>query len=230
MAKVAVLIDGGFLLKRLPSLAVGFDRHDADAVAKRIRLIVSRHLEKINEVACVENKWSLLYRAFYYDARPYSDRGHLPVSRKSIDYSKTDEARFRNQLFNLLRQSPNFAVRLGEVRKAMDRSWILSGKAQGDLLSGQRTASDLTDADFAPALTQKGVDMRIGIDMASLALKQQVDAIVLVTGDSDFVPAAKLVRREGVRIILDPLWQNVDDALFEHIDAVYSGIAKGGKT
>jgi uncharacterized LabA/DUF88 family protein len=39
--------------------------------------------------------------------------------------------------------------------------------------------------------------MRIGLDIASMTLKHQVDTLVLVTGDSDFVPAAKLARREG---------------------------------
>lgn len=34
-------------------------------------------------------------------------------------------------------------------------------------------------------------------DVASLTLKKQANTIVLVAGDSDFVPAAKLARREG---------------------------------
>jgi uncharacterized LabA/DUF88 family protein len=38
--------------------------------------------------------------------------------------------------------------------------------------------------------------------------------LVLVTGDSDFVPAAKLARREGVEFLLDPLWQQVSDELY----------------
>jgi uncharacterized LabA/DUF88 family protein len=39
--------------------------------------------------------------------------------------------------------------------------------------------------------------MRIGLDIASLSYKKQVDQIILIAGDSDFVPAAKLARREG---------------------------------
>jgi uncharacterized LabA/DUF88 family protein len=46
--------------------------------------------------------------------------------------------------------------------------------------------------------------MRIGMDMACLALRDMVRTIVVVTGDSDFVPAFKYVRREGVKVILDP--------------------------
>ena len=70
--------------------------------------------------------------------------------------------------------------------------------------------------------------MRLGIDFASLTLKRQVDTIVLVAGDSDFVPAAKLARREGARVILDPLWRSVAPELFEHIDGLRSGYFKPG--
>lgn len=38
--------------------------------------------------------------------------------------------------------------------------------------------------------------MRIGLDIASLTLKKQVATLVLVTGDSDFVPPIVLVQRE----------------------------------
>lgn len=65
--------------------------------------------------------------------------------------------------------------------------------------------------------------MRVGLDIASITLKRQANVIVLVAGDADFVPAAKLARREGVRFVLDPLWRNVSDDLLEHIDGLRSG-------
>ena len=49
---------------------------------------------------------------------------------------------------------------------------------------------------------------------------------MLVAGDSDFVPAAKLARREGMEFILDPLWQQVDYHLFENIDALQSDLQR----
>ena len=117
-------------------------------------------------------------------------------------------------------------VRLGEVRR--ECGWVLRESAQKKLLKGDIEVKDLTDDDFALGLRQKAVDMRIGTDIASLTLKQQVDTIILVAGDADFVPASKLARREGVRIILDPLWQNVTEKLFEHIDGLQSGFPRPG--
>lgn len=68
--------------------------------------------------------------------------------------------------------------------------------------------------------------MKIGIDIASLAYKKQIDQIILISGDSDFVPAAKLARREGIDFILDPLWASIKPNLHEHIDGLRSNRKK----
>jgi len=85
---------------------------------------------------------------------------------------------------------------------------------------------EIVGDDVSFGLRQKGVDMRMGLDIASITLKQQADTLVLVTGDSDFVPAAKLARREGMEFLLDPLWQSVSDDLNEHVDGVISGFPR----
>lgn len=64
--------------------------------------------------------------------------------------------------------------------------------------------------------------MKIGLDIASMSYKKQIDRVVLIAGDSDFVPAAKLARREGIDFVLDPLWLSVSGDLLEHVDGVRS--------
>ena len=88
----------------------------------------------------------------------------------------------------------------------------------------QELWQSLDSGSVSLGLRQKGVDMRIGVDISSITLKKQADTIVLVSGDSDFVPASKLARREGLEFILDPMWQQVNDDLFEHIDGLQSGL------
>lgn len=73
---------------------------------------------------------------------------------------------------------------------------------------------------------QKMVDIKIGLDIASITLKGQVDQIILISGDSDFVPAAKLARREGIDFLLDPMWNPIKPHLFEHIDGLVSKIKR----
>nr|WP_249406856.1 NYN domain-containing protein [Pantoea agglomerans] len=60
------------------------------------------------------------------------------------------------------------------------------------------------------------------MDITTLAYEKLVDVIVLVAGDSDFVPAAKHARIKGIDFILDPLRQSVTPSLSEHIDGVQS--------
>lgn len=94
----------------------------------------------------------------------------------------------------------------------------LTARATKDIVTAKKDISTLTESDFIPSLKQKGVDMKIGIDISSLAYKKQVEQIILIAGDYDFVPAAKLARREGIDFVLDPLGAPIKPELFEHID------------
>ena len=84
----------------------------------------------------------------------------------------------------------------------------------------------MTEDDVLFDFSQKMVDIKIGLDIASITLKRQVEQIILVSGDSDFVPAAKLARREGIDFLLDPMWNPIKLHLFEHIDGLVSKIKK----
>ena len=112
------------------------------------------------------------------------------------------------------------ALRLGYL--ATENDWTLKAGVLKKLLSGKKKFEDLEDDDFELDLKQKGVDMKIGIDIASLAYKKLVDQIILVSGDADFVPAAKLARREGIDFVLDPMWNHIRPDLNEHVDGIRS--------
>jgi len=62
------------------------------------------------------------------------------------------------------------------------------------------------------------VDLRIGLDIAALTLKNHVEIIALVTGDSDFVPALKFARREGKQVFLYTLGHKIYPDLYAHAD------------
>ena len=109
------------------------------------------------------------------------------------------------------------ALRLGRVDDT-SAAYVLKRTATKEIVTKKRALEDLSDSDFEISIKQKGVDMKIGMDIASLAYKQQVEQIVLIAGDADFVPAAKLARREGIDIVLDPLSAPIKEDLFIHID------------
>ncbi len=60
--------------------------------------------------------------------------------------------------------------------------------------------------------------MRIGLDIAALTMKQHAQIIVLIAGDSDFVPAMKFARREGAQIFLVTLGHSIRQEMREHAD------------
>lgn len=165
-----------------------------------------------------------LYRISFYDCPPLEKRGHNPLTGRAIDFSKTAEATFRRALHRELTSFRKVALRMGKL--ASNGTWAVRPERMKDLLCGKLAVSQLSEKDVIYDVRQKGVDMRIGLDIASLAYKRQVDQIVLFTGDSDFVPAAKLARREGIDFILDPMWEPVPADLNEHIDGLRSTCPK----
>lgn len=71
-----------------------------------------------------------------------------------------------------------------------------------------------------PIFQQKRVDLQMGLDIASLASKGRVEMIVLVSGDSDLMPAVEFAKNESilVRLVHGPrqtyhqdLWDKVDE-------------------
>lgn len=184
---VAVLIDGGFFLKRYYRLYNGADGHDADTIAQNICKAAIRHISRGYE----------LYRIFYYDCFPLNKKVHLPISGNYIDFSKTDIYRLRLEIFEELKKKRKVALRLGNVKAA--GTWQLYPSKVKALLKQEISINDITDNDLFYEMRQKGIDMKIGIDIASLSLKKQVNQIVLISGDEDFVPASKLARREGTQ-------------------------------
>lgn len=217
MSKTAILIDGGFYRKRAKYL---WGEKNAEDRAKELEAYCWAHLRRKDNG--VDRQ---LYRIFYYDCAPIGRRSiYHPLKKANVELEKSSTYAWATAFIEELKRRRKFAVRLGELSGQM--YYNLRPSVTKDLLSGKRTLESLTEDDFVFISQQKGVDMRIGIDIASMTYKKQVDQIILISGDSDFVPAAKMARREGIDFILDPLWANVRPDLFEHIDGLYTAWKK----
>ncbi len=211
--KVAVLVDGGFYRKRAAHL---YGHKTPEARAEELAAYCIAHSKDKRDGQKKE-----LYRIFYYDCPPSRTVVYNPLLQKNISLEKKDTFKWMEDFLNELRKKRKFAVRLGELTDT-DMGYYLPIKTTKALCSGKIKVEDLTEADLALNIVQKGVDMRVGLDIASLAYKRQVEQIILISGDSDFVPAAKLARREGIDFILDPMGASVKDDLYEHIDGLRS--------
>ena len=191
--KIAVLIDGGFFVKRFNSLYNKDRKMSGAQVADHLYTMAMKHVGNSNT----------LYRIFYYDCLPLDKKVHNPISKKLVDFSHTEEYKFRMELLESLKRKRKVALRIGALKD--NHNWQIYPGRVKELLSGKKRLEELKDSEIFLDVQQKGIDMKIGVDIATLALKRFVDTIVLFSGDSDFVPAAKLARREGIDFILDPM-------------------------
>ncbi len=83
----------------------------------------------------------------------------------------------KESFFSYLRRIPRFSIRLGKL--------AYRGTNEGKKI-----------------FEQKGIDTLLSIDIVNLAATKQVSNIVLLAGDSDYVPAVEVAKIHGVGIIL----------------------------
>jgi uncharacterized LabA/DUF88 family protein len=140
-------------------------------------------IEKV-ALRCAKPNEEIL-RILYYDCAPYNGTVKLPVSGLPYTFTGSD-AWLRD-----LSRRDLFAVRKGTLK-------FRGYKPRATPIS----ATGTTDADFAPDFEQKGVDMRIGLDIALYSDAHSVDRIVLITQDTDCVPAMKYARKAGLQVVL----------------------------
>ncbi len=210
MIKTAILVDGAFYRKRAFHL---YGDKTPSERANELEYYCKRHIRDEKQGDCC------LYRVFYYDCPPSDKKLYHPLLKKQIDLAKTDDYTWATSFFKELAHKRKFALRLGRLAEEQ-AEYNIRHDSMRKLLNGKLTLEQLTEQDFKLSIIQKGVDMRIGIDISSLAFKKQVDRIILISGDSDFVPAAKQARREGIDFILDPMRTRIKEDLFIHIDGM----------
>ena len=212
--RTAILVDGAFYRKRAKYLFG--DKTPGDR-AKELFEYCMKHLTDKHE-----NR--RLYRIFYYDCPPSDKNVYNPLTQKNIKLKKSSEYTWMIDFLDELKRYRKLAIRLGRLSESQ-LNYRINSETTKRLLNGKISVSDVTQNDLELNIEQKGVDMRIGIDISSLSFKKQVDQIILISGDSDFVPAAKQSRREGIDFILDPMKSHIKDDLQEHIDGIQTPIS-----
>lgn len=209
--KTAILVDGGFYRKRAYTLC---GDKPARERANELEAYCQKHISKMKDAS--------LYRVFYYDCPPLDKNVYHPLTKKQINYKKGALYLWTTEFFSELLHRRKFALRMGKLEERNSTSFRLKDDVLKKLLAGTKALNELREDDFILDYGQKGVDMRIGLDISSLAHKHLVSRIILISGDSDFVPAAKYARREGIDFILDSMGQKVNNDLYEHIDGMRS--------
>ncbi len=212
----AILVDGGFYRKRAAHYNGSISPEDRakELISHCHNLLYSDKHEHRN-----------LYRIFYYDCPPSDRTVYHPLHNKSVNLGKTEEYKWMNAFLDELKHQRKVALRLGRISEN-STGYSLKYDSLKKLMNRSITVDELSDSDFCFTLEQKGVDMRIGIDISSLAFHKSVDQIILISGDSDFVPAAKHARREGIDFLLNSMGAPIKKDLFEHIDGLIKWVPR----
>lgn len=218
MSKTAILVDGGFYQRRAKKL---WGRKSPNERVDELHDYCIKHItNKRNRK--LESGSRELYRIFYYDCPPLDDgRVKQPWSSHNTVFSKKNpNNKWMRDFQAELARRRKMAMRMGELN-AKNAHYTLKDESLKRLLDGSILVSDLAETDFVlVGIKQTGVDMRIGLDVASMAAAGLVDQIVLVAGDSDFVPVAKAARRAGIDFLVDPMGHHVSEELVKQVDGV----------
>jgi uncharacterized LabA/DUF88 family protein len=203
MKKTAILMDLGFVLPKLFHL-LGKRRATANEIHDFAQKCALPHDEEI-------------FRIYCYHSPPYGETETHPVTRQQVDFSSNPTYTAMNRLLRELALKDNVAFRAGEL--SFDGWAIKKQEAERIAHAGRSLQAN----DFVPDLKQKQVDIKIGLDVAWLASKAIVERIILVTSDSDFIPAMKFARREGVQIVLVTMGhRQIKQELLVHADEIRS--------
>ncbi|MFT2606225.1 NYN domain-containing protein [Helicobacter pylori] len=213
--KVAILVDGDFFIRcyksHLKKRSVDkYEDLNPERLARAIHTHCLKHINKENDEE--------LYRIFFYDCKPLDKKVHYPHTQRALDLSKSSTYKERTALHKHLISKPCLALRLGYLDTNNARWVIRDQEKEKKLFNRKISIEEFQNDDFIYHAKQKGVDIKIGLDIATLALKKLVQKIVLISGDSDFVPASKLARVEGIIFTLDPMGKPIREDLQEHID------------
>lgn len=178
--KTAILLDGHYA-RILLKVLIG-----KNATCKR--------LKALSDSSIVSGE--TLTGIYYYDCSPFSKTLPLPMSGILRDFSKEASFNMATKLQQQLKSDSAFHLRRGQL--SFD-GWALELKSLEDL---KKTPRKLLDTDFKPIIKQKQVDLLIGIDIAKMAITKTVERIILVTSDSDFVPAINYAQTHGIKVFL----------------------------
>lgn len=102
----------------------------------------------------------------------------LPYSGDPPTQDELARVQSKDRFYKALSNIPRFTVKLGTL------------VCRGEGRNGR------------PIFVQKLVDVMMSVDMVQIAATRQVDHAIIITGDSDFVPAIQVVKTHGVLVSL----------------------------
>ncbi len=206
MNKVAYIIDGGFFTKLFLKHFKKFPTaNDVEEYIKTIQNILMKKTQLPLSI----------YRVFFYDCKPNNRSWNNPFNNQEQPFHNKKSIKDNEALQKELELKNYFAVRYGDLKKRNGNNLTIKGDKIGELKTRKVMATDV----YMETI-QKGVDMKMGLDVASITSKKLCSHLVLISGDTDLIPAMKLARKEGVCVCLHRFVKEIHQDLFSHSDFI----------
>ena len=164
----------------------------------------------------------------------FIDGGYLDYVFKELGYPKVDYAAFAQKMASpddlfrtyyyhcLPYQSPTPTKEESERFGRMQSFFhALSRLDRFQVREGRLACRGTDKVTGKLILQQKGVDIALAVDLVLFSTKHQINKAIIVTGDSDFLPAVLAAKNEGVLVHLfhgtgtnaphSTLWDAADD-------------------
>lgn len=138
--KTAILVDGGFYRKITKDYKRGIT---PDQSAKNLFSYCIKHLQ--NKLASDDE----LYRIFYYDCPPLGKKLTHPLTKKLIDFSKTELYKWNMAFLDEMKKQRKVALRLGFLSESKS-NYVLTQNAMKQLFNGKLNFNDLKEEHFIP--------------------------------------------------------------------------------
>lgn len=110
-----------------------------------------------------------------------------------------------------------------------DEPYVASLRARLKVQTYTKHMASLLPNSLAPCIfkkdsrtrSAKGVDVKLTVDALSHVHRRNTDAILLMSGDGDYVPLVDEVQRSGVQVFLSAFSSGLSPRLRERVDALY---------
>jgi uncharacterized LabA/DUF88 family protein len=177
---VAFILDGDFT-RRVVHDCIGYPPTPDD-------------IEAFCKAAVTANE--LIRGVAYYDCPPSEEVRRLPISGALYRFKEQPPYWKAFKFQEALLKNNFFSYRLGKL--SFD-GWKLKRSAIKQMIVAPRP---LSDNDFEPVLIQKQIEMMIGLDIAKLSGTKFVDRLILMTSDSELIPAIRVARSNGTNVTI----------------------------
>lgn len=188
MKKVAIFVDWDNLRKDI-LLTQKFNKSFKFNVVTKKGFDYNNSKHVLSFFKCFLEENEEIYRIFFYTAKPKPIGEILSVckefTKEQFPKEYADYIKYTSKINTFLKTigiEPNIAMRLGAVK-----------------------CSKHLDKNNKFILTQKQVDMLVGLDIAHVSYLKLVDKVILFSKDSDMKPVLKIARTNGLTTIIPTL-------------------------